>query len=76
MDPHENEYCAAILGMQELYGAENRPHPAHTHRTAVGRKPAASERRSTGLEAHRTAARPPASNTVSLQDALRAVGAA
>ena len=69
MDPHANECCAAILGMQELYGVENRHYPDHTRRAAVGRKEAVADRCSVGREARRHAICSPRNSTESLQDA-------
>jgi hypothetical protein len=74
MDPHANECCAAIIGMQELYGVENRPHPDQTRRTAAGRKLTAADRCSIGREARRHATCSADSRTASLRDAQSPVG--
>lgn len=45
MDPHFNEYLAAIAGMHEIYGDRPEDHPTDFHADdacVVGEKPAAT----------------------------------
>jgi len=68
MDPHASECCAAILGMQELYGVENQPHPDRTRRTAVGRTSTAAERCPAGRADRRDAPCSPGKSTPLVQE--------